>query len=692
MSKINLEELKQAREDFFHGTGHPETIVREDVLYSWKRSRAFHLTAEKARESVLSSQELQAMIAADQPLYDITTSFMEYLYQFVKGSGFMILFSNRDGYVLKIVGDDDIVKAAREKDIPLIPGCCRTESVLGTNAIGTPLFTGKPIQLYSYEHYFEFNTDWTCSGAPIMSRGKPVGCICISGPWNQVHKHTLGLAMAAAEAISRQLNLLEAYDALSDLKTQLQTAIDSIHSGVFLVDEDYRVSLINAITLNTLEYSDEEILGHPYTEFFPALDLSSAGENVYDIETPVTGKNDTINCFVSIKHVRPSASGGREYHLISFRKAESMQKLANRIMGSDARYTFDNIIGECPALQRIKSLAKKVAMGNTSVLITGESGTGKELFAQSIHNSSPYANGPFVAINCGAIPKDLIESELFGYESGAFTGARKEGRPGKFELANNGTIFLDEIGDMPYDVQVRLLRVLQEKCVTRIGGKKSIRLNLRVIAATNANLEEAIENHTFRSDLYYRLNVFSLHIPPLRERGEDVFLLSDYFLQKYQNPEYVPITGMAPEVREVFRAYPWPGNIRELENIIERICILTPDGYVTPEMLPMNMQKLVKKLSLEHPSPDNTPAPGTVSDIPGTDTSRKTDTSATGPEKIMTASETEKNLILEHLVRNHGNIKKTSESLGMNRRTLYRKLQKYHINPDQIRYMDSMDL
>ena len=182
-------------------------------------------------------------------------------------------------------------------------------------------------------------------------------------------------------------------------------------------------------------------------------------------------------------------------------------------MGSDAHYTFQNIIGECPALQRLKGLALKVAQGNTSVLITGESGTGKELFAQSIHNNSPHSNGPFVAINCGAIPKDLIESELFGYDSGAFTGAKKEGRAGKFELANGGTIFLDEIGDMPYEVQVRLLRVLQEKSVTRIGGKKSIPLNVRVIAATNVNLEEAIENHVFRSDLYYRLNVFSLHIP-----------------------------------------------------------------------------------------------------------------------------------------------------------------------------------
>ncbi len=358
--------------------------------------------------------------------------------------------------------------------------------------------------------------------------------------------------MSAAEAISRQLYLTEANEHLIAMRNQLQTSIDSIHSGIVLLDADYNVSYVNAITLHVLKFAKEDILNHSYREIFPNLELEKLKENTYDFETTVCGKQESFKCYVSIKFVAPTNYSNKESFLISFRKTEYIQQLANKVMGSDAHYTFHNIIGECPALQRLKGLALKVAQGNTSVLITGESGTGKELFAQSIHNNSPHSNGPFVAINCGAIPKDLIESELFGYDSGAFTGAKKEGRAGKFELANGGTIFLDEIGDMPYEVQVRLLRVLQEKSVTRIGGKKSIPLNVRVIAATNVNLEEAIENHVFRSDLYYRLNVFSLHIPPLRERGDDIFLLTSHFLEKYQNPNHEPITAISDEVRKIF--------------------------------------------------------------------------------------------------------------------------------------------
>ena len=376
-------------------------------------------------------------------------------------------------------------------------------------------------------------------------------------------------------------------------------------------------------------------------------------------------------------------------------------------MGSDAHYTFQNIIRECPALQRLKGLALKVAQGNTSVLITGESGTGKELFAQSIHNNSPHSNGPFVAINCGAIPKDLIESELFGYDSGAFTGAKKEGRAGKFELANGGTIFLDEIGDMPYEVQVRLLRVLQEKSVTRIGGKKSIPLNVRVIAATNVNLEEAIENHVFRSDLYYRLNVFSLHIPPLRERGNDIFLLTDHFLQKYQNPKSEPITKISEEVRTIFAAYTWPGNIRELENVIERCCILTSNGTLTKEALPSNMQHVLENQNqIQSENDMKTTAASSASpvvsgnlpltDIPAENMSSVQDTFVSPTESVMntdhitsaiTAEESEKLLIIEHLKQSGGNVKKASDSLGISRRTLYRKLEKYEIDPAEIRYL-----
>lgn len=670
ISEQYLIAMQQAKQDFLNGSGHPEKVIRQEVLDSWTRSKSYNITLENARNATITDSELKKRINYNQELYAITVSFMKSLYNFVKGSGFMIVFSDKDGYILKTIGDEDVIQSAKMKDSPLIEGCCRSEAVIGTNSIGTPLYTGKPIQLFAYEHYFDLHSNWTCSGAPIVLNGDILGSICICGAWNKVHTHTLGMAMSAAEAISRQLYLTQTNDQLTAMHNQLQTTLDSLHSGTFLLDSNYNVSFVNAITLNTLQYAKEEILSRSYRDFFPNLELEKLEKNAYDIESTICGKNGSFQCYISIKFVRDSCYSNRETFLISFRKNEHIKNLVNKIIGSDARFTFDDIIGECPAITRVKNLAKKVACSSTNVLITGESGTGKELFAQSIHNRSPFAKGPFIAINCGAIPKDLIESELFGYDSGAFTGARKEGRAGKFELANNGTLFLDEIGDMPYDVQVRLLRVLQERSVTRIGGKKSIPLNVRIIAATNRNLETDVENNTFRSDLYYRLNVFSLHIPPLRDRQKDIHLLVNYFLQKYQNLEYEPITRVTPEVIDIFQKYQWPGNIRELENVIERVCILTTGGLLTSEALPSNMVRHYIQ-SLDS---------GKVKKEINANTF-----SASEPV-VMTADETEKKLILEHLRLSSGNIKKASDSLGISRRTLYRKLEKYQIDPNKIRY------
>ena len=666
ISEKYLTHLKRARKDFLSSRGHPEDIISKDILDSWIRSRSYSINPDNVQADILSTSQLQSHISQNQILYDIVTYFIEYLYQFVKGSGFMIMFADKSGYILKAIGDDDIMEIAENQAIPLKEGSCRSESVIGTNAIGTPLHTGKPIQIFAYEHYVSLSANWTCSGAPIIMDEEILGVICLSGAWDKIHVHTLGMVMAISEAIARQFYLKLANDKLKLIKNQLQTSIDSLHSGTFLLDEKYNISYVNAMTLTNLEYAKEEMISHSYKEFFPELDLRGVEKNTYDIETVIRGKYQEFQCYISIKFVSRSSYSNRETFLISFRKEEYIKKFVNKVIGSSAHYTFPNIIGSCSTIKRAKELAERVSRGNTNVLITGESGTGKELFAQSIHNNSPFSKGPFVAINCGAIPKELIESELFGYSAGAFTGARKEGRAGKFELANNGTIFLDEIGDMPYEVQVKLLRVLQERCVTRIGAKTPIPLNIRVITATNINLEAAVLNHTFRSDLYYRLNVFDLHIPALRERGDDIFLLTDYFLLKYQNPNYEPITEIMGEVKELFVDYSWPGNIRELENTIERMCILTTNGILSLDLLPANMLKFYQKQVTVNREME--PSHG----------------AAISAE--MTIDETEKKLIIEHLINLGGNIKRAAISLGMSRRTLYRKMEKYQIDPNKIRF------
>lgn len=235
-----------------------------------------------------------------------------------------------------------------------------------------------------------------------------------------------------------------------------------------------------------------------------------------------------------------------------------------------ANYSLENIIGESEPIVMAKAIVEKAAHTNSNVLILGESGTGKEIFAHAIHSESNRHEGPFVKVNCAAIPSDLLESELFGYEAGAFTGAKKEGKIGKFEIANEGTIFLDEIGDMPLHMQVKLLRVIQEREVEKVGGVASKKINIRIIAATNRNLERLVEEGKFREDLYYRLNVVTIEIPPLRERGNDIILISNHLIKKLSVDLDKKVKGISKEAEQYLKIYEWKGNVRELENILER--------------------------------------------------------------------------------------------------------------------------
>jgi len=316
-----------------------------------------------------------------------------------------------------------------------------------------------------------------------------------------------------------------------------------------------------------------------------------------------------------------------------------------------ALYTFNNIIGGSEKSQEVMVLAKRVAKVDSNVLITGESGTGKELFAHSIHNASKRCLKPFVKINCGAIPAELFESEMFGYEEGAFTGAKKSGRKGKFEYANGGTILLDEIGDMPMNMQVKLLRVIQEKELVKVGGNDAIKVDVRIIASTNKSLEQLINDGKFREDLYYRLDVMHLRLPSLRERREDVEELADKLRIKICKKYNIYSEGISREAMDFLKAYSWPGNIRQLENIIERaINLLDEDTCIMPRHLPEKIIKSkLKKYSLEN---------NYLKDV---------------VERI------EKDIIMECLKDTNGNKKEASKILGLSRAGLYKKLNRYNL-------------
>lgn len=314
------------------------------------------------------------------------------------------------------------------------------------------------------------------------------------------------------------------------------------------------------------------------------------------------------------------------------------------------QYQYKDIIGKSPKMQELLALVRTVAESNTTVLIQGESGTGKEIIARVIHSSSPRADGPFVAVNCAALPETLLESELFGHEKGAFTGAVAR-RKGKFELANGGTLFLDEIGDMSPKTQAQLLRIIEEQEFQRIGGSKPIKVDVRIISATNKKLEEMIQQGTFREDLFYRINVVTINVPPLRERKEDIPLLVEYFLKKYSIENKKEIQFVDEDALRLLMKHNWPGNVRELENVIERAVVITKNDFISPDELP--------------------------SSITGSDA---VSTALHEYDALLSIDELEKRHIIRVLKSCNWNIKKSAEVLKINRTTLYNKMKKYGIS------------
>ena len=367
-------------------------------------------------------------------------------------------------------------------------------------------------------------------------------------------------------------------------------------------------------------YEDREII---YSDKKKRFNL-----NVY----PIKDKDENITGMVGI-----------------FKDMQNIYNLVNKYIGRTAKYTFNDIIGGSEEILRLKEQSKNIANSPSTVLIQGESGTGKELIAQSIHNNSDRRNKSFVAINCGAIPKSLIESELFGYEEGAFTGAKRGGCAGKFELANGGTLFLDEIGEMPLDMQVNLLRVLQEGCITRIGGNKCINVDVRIIASTNKNLKKEVEKGTFRDDLYYRLSVIPIDIPPLRERFGDIEILIQHFLEIKAIKLGKPMPKIKGNIYEKLLNYNWPGNVRELENCIENIVNMDGNTSFSFENKALvREQNNASSINLEY--------------------------------DMCSLEELEKRAIVLCIDNCGGNITKSCRILGINRSTLYAKIKKYDIN------------
>ncbi|HCX61938.1 sigma 54-interacting transcriptional regulator [Sedimentibacter sp.] len=378
------------------------------------------------------------------------------------------------------------------------------------------------------------------------------------------------------------------------MKDKLNQVINSIDSGIIATDNEGRITHINQVGIEKLKlFSKEDILGIKLKNIFPALEyekiLNSKERNLkkQEICNLINSKHDKY--IVNIRKV--FFNNELEGIVLSFENYNNAKSSAYTLVSGDIPISTDDIIGHSAAMSNVKKMTLRIAKSNSTVMLIGETGTGKEVFARAIHYHSLRRDKPFVTINCSAIPDTLIESELFGYEKGAFTGANKLGKPGKFEIANGGTLFLDEIEALPIHMQPKLLRVLQEKEVIRVGSNETLPIDVRIISATNANLENSIKKGEFRADLYHRLNVIPIVIPPLRERREDILLLTNYFIDKFSKVMGRNIKGIEKELDTLLLNYPWPGNVRELKNAIEFAINLEEGEYITINNIPLTIRE-----------------------------------------------------------------------------------------------------
>ena len=604
------------------------------------------LTESIYSTKILNESEIKDKLQENRELILTATPFMNRLYNFVKGSGFFAILCASDGCILNVIGDESILSEAVQ--FKMITGAYMDETHIGTNAMSLAISEEIPVQVSGNEHFIHAYRKWTCSAAPIQDlNGNLIGIIDLTGYIENVHPHTLGMVAAAADAISRMLEINKYNSMLEISKKRLETTFNSISSGILTCDLEGNITTMNKQIVKIYNYTEIEMGNFKITDLVQnwneILNRLRMKGTLIDENTYINAKKNKMQYAISLYPIYDSNMNIEEITIV-FNETKIGKKLAGKILSGQAVYTFDKVIAKNETFKKTINYAKKIADSDSTILITGESGTGKEVFAQAIHNYGIRRDEPFIAMNCGAIPRTLIESELFGYEDGAFTGAKKGGNAGKFELADGGTIFLDEIGEMPIDMQIKLLRVIEQREITRIGSSKPIPIDVRIMAATNKDLKHEIERGNFRKDLYYRLNVLPLYLPPLRERREDIPELVNYYMSKTSKKLNKPCIPVSEEYMKYLVSYDWPGNIRELENVIELL--------INTEELHINFSNKAEEVQINTIEINNN----------------------------ISLEAVEKLHIIEVLESTSGNVTLAANILEIGRNTLYRKIDKYNID------------
>ena len=624
--------LRQARQRLLEGIDTPVAAINERVTRSWRRSMAAGLAPfHPHAPDNLPHPELRRVLALHRDLLGHSQPVMEYLFEQVRHSHSMVVLANRHGVLMHTLGDADFLGKAER--VALLAGASWHEEQRGTNAIGTALAESCGIEIHGPEHYMARNDFLTCAAAPILSAtGELLGILDISGDQRSHHPHTLGLVNTAARMIENRL-LASHSPHLVRLHLHRQPeGIGTLAEGIVALSEDGWIMGANRQGLELLGLATSDIGATPITRVLDTrLDALLARSQQRPHEPVALHRRSGEPLFAQVQ------APLRQKTLPSPAPAAATPAPADALQQLDTGDT---------AWRLAADKARRVVGKSIPLLLCGESGVGKELFAQAVHDSSPRRHRPLVAINCAAIPEHLIEAELFGYSPGAFTGARKEGSPGRIREADGGTLFLDEIGDMPLLMQTRLLRVLQERQVTPLGSGQPVKVDFALICATHQPLREAAEDGRFRSDLYYRINGLTLTLPPLRARS-DFDALTTRLLHTLGA---APGVRLAPEVQTRLAAYPWPGNLRQYASALRTALALLDAGELVVDWqhLPDDLMDAVRH------SPA-VPAPAAVA----------------GEKKLADISRA---AIQQAVQDSRGNLSAAARQLGISRQTLYRKL------------------
>jgi transcriptional regulator of acetoin/glycerol metabolism len=621
--------------------------VRSIILKSWQRCSS-NKVAQKTFQAPLAAHgdALYRLRQQNLELCMATKEVMASLNDVLELSKSLLLIADPCGVILDMYGNQAIQDAGREKHIA--PGGVWNETTGGTNAVGTALANRTPIQVHAMEHFCEGVKSWTCSAALIHSPidNDIIGVLDISGSDDTFNAHSLPLAVSLARQIETVLRGQAEREQMHLLQWCSEEASAWHNDGLIVLDKKGRVLSMNKRAQESLKRLDVHVKlekGAPLKgdwrfEFF-GISLPAWVKKEWLQPVAPNGKELGMLVVIPQHEVRSATAVPHQNKEPSAREVQARAARATNLLS-------EGIIGESEAIRSACQKAVRFAAGDFPVLILGETGVGKEEFAAAIHRASPVGNGPFIAINCSVLDKELVGSELFGYADGAFTGARRGGRIGKFEEANGGTLFLDEIGELPPDVQAQLLRILQDGMITRLGENRPRKATVRILSATHCDLRANIGLGRFRQDLYYRLATATLSIPSLRARQGDIAILAAHFMDQLQKKYPAQKKVLSPQLIDVLSNHSWPGNVRELKGMLECMWHLTDNTTLMPADMPDEYQHLNVGQS---------------------------------NRALIGLARTEREAILNTIAENQGSILRAARQLGIARSTLYEKIKKYEI-------------